>query len=216
MNRRKILLLIACGILLFSVSCAGINVPPQFIEKINLDAIVNVRSTNRAGSGFLIGYDNYHSYVLTAQHLIDNSSQKKFLINNGRYFYEAELINSLPWRDVALLKIKNKKLEPKIVFLNKLPPFEKTLYRLSRDYFGNFDSDKGTMGSCDILTPTSILVTICYFNDGAKKGNSGSAVINEDGMIVGHIIGWIEKRAVFAPLFWNELVEFFPELRNIK
>lgn len=203
MRRRAIT---ACLFVFLIVSCSffSVNVPRQFIEKINLDAIVNVRSVNVSGSGFLIGDDGRDTYLLTVQHLVDTSGQKTFSVNDGRYFYSAEFVTNIPWKDLMLLKIKNKKGLPKIVLPAEytLPPVGEILYRISRSYNGFLDPDEGTMGP----------MTGRNFNDGTAPGTSGSIVINKESIVIGYII----RKNYFVPLSWNELLMFFPDLNNIK
>ncbi len=199
------------ALLINSCSFSTVNIPRQFIEKINLDAIVNVKSINNySGSGFLIVDDGRDTYLLTTQHLVDMSGQKSFLVNNGQHFYKAEYASSIPWKDLALLKIKNQKGLPKIVLPAEyvIPPVGETLYRIARNYNGYLNSDEGTMG------PTATLSDlVAYgFNDGTAPGTSGSIVISKESIMIGHIV----RKNYFVPLSWNELLMFFPDLNNIK
>lgn len=208
--RRQAITICLFVLLVASCSFSSVNVPRQFIEKINLNAIVNVRSVNYSGSGFLIGDDGRDTYLLTTQHLVDMSKQKNFSINDGLYFYEAEYVSSVPWKDLALLKIKNKKGLPKIVLPAEyvIPPIGETLYRIARNYNGYLNSDEGTMGPAATFSGF-----VAYgFNDGTAPGTSGSIVISKESNMIGHII----RKNYFVPLSWNELLMFFPNLDNIK
>jgi len=136
------------------------------------------------GSGVII---NASGYIITNNHVIDNSSELQVKLNNNK-IYEAELIGTDPKTDIALIKINADEDLPYIPFANSNDvkvgewvlavgnPFNLTstvtagiVSAKARD-LNEFDSN-----------PQSFIQTDAAVN----RGNSGGALVNTQGQLVG-------------------------------
>lgn len=136
------------------------------------------------GSGVIISPDGY---IITNNHVIDNSSELQVKLNNNK-IYEAALIGTDPKTDIALIKIDTDEELPFIPFANSNDvkvgewvlavgnPFNLTstvtagiVSAKARD-LNEFDSN-----------PQSFIQTDAAVN----RGNSGGALVNTQGQLVG-------------------------------
>jgi Do/DeqQ family serine protease len=132
------------------------------------------------GSGVIISQDGY---IVTNNHVIDNSSQLQVTLNNNK-IYEAELIGTDPNTDIALIKIE---AEDKLPYLA----------------FGDSDNTKIGEWVLAVGNPFNLTSTVTAGIVSAKArdlgknqsfiqtdaavnpGNSGGALVNTNGDLVG-------------------------------
>lgn len=163
----------------------------KLVEKIQPSVVsikVDVRQRGRGigkagGSGFIID-DNGH--ILTNHHVVNNSDKVSVKLNNGRE-YEAKIIGSDEFSDVALIKIDAKGLDLKPVKIGSsrsLKVGEWVLafgapFNLEQTVTAGIVSAKGRG---EVGSP---FVPFIQTDVAINSGNSGGPLINLDGEVVG-------------------------------
>lgn len=147
------------------------------------------RPAQSSGSGVIVTKDGY---IVTNNHVIDNSSKVEVILNNKKT-YDATIIGADPSTDLALLKINEKNL-PAIVFGNsdKVKVGEWVLavgnpFNLESTVTAGIVSAKGRSlnmlqrGAGNLSAIESFIQTDAAVN----PGNSGGALINTKGELIG-------------------------------
>ncbi len=177
------------------------SAPTDFIaaaEKVT-SAVVNIRAMEQSaygwwgsnshgassGSGVIISNDGY---IVTNNHVIEDGNKYQVTMNDHRE-YEAKLIATDPFTDIALLKIDAKNL-PTIVFGNSdsLRVGEWVLavgnpFNLESTVTAGIVSAKGR--SIDILEGEYTIESFIQTDAAVNPGNSGGALVNTNGELVG-------------------------------
>lgn len=146
------------------------------------------RGTSRAmvgtGSGVIISPDGY---IITNNHVIDNSSQLEVILNNNK-MYEAELIGTDPKTDIALIKIDADEELPFLPFAdsNVIKVGEWVLavgnpFRLTSTVTAGIVSAK----SRDLDETDGNSQSFIQTDAAVNRGNSGGALVNVQGQLVG-------------------------------
>ncbi len=175
--------------------------PTDFIaaaEKVT-SAVVNIRAMESSsygwwggsshgassGSGVIISTDGY---IVTNNHVIEDGNKYQVTMNDHRE-YDAKLIATDPFTDIALLKIEEKNL-PTIVFGNSdsLRVGEWVLavgnpFNLESTVTAGIVSAKGR--SIDILEGEYTIESFIQTDAAVNPGNSGGALVNTNGELVG-------------------------------
>jgi len=147
------------------------------------------RPAQSSGSGVIVTKDGY---IVTNNHVIDNSSKVEVILNNKKT-YDATVVGTDPSTDLALLKINAKNL-PAIVFGNsdKVKVGEWVLavgnpFNLESTVTAGIVSAKGRSlnmlqrGAGNLSAIESFIQTDAAVN----PGNSGGALINTKGELIG-------------------------------
>lgn len=169
----------------------------QSSDDITIDTRENskpdVKVEKGAGTGFLISPDGY---ILTNKHVVQtdhpDNTQYRILLSSGKKYY-AQLIDTDPLNDLAVLKIYDKNLpyvdlgnSEKIVVGNTVIAIGNALGRyhntatkgiisgLGRDFVAT-----GQLGEKEVLN------NIIQTDAGINKGNSGGPLINLQGEVIG-------------------------------
>jgi len=136
------------------------------------------------GSGVIISPDGY---IITNNHVIDNSSQLEVTLNNNRT-YEAQLIGTDPKTDIALIKIDSDEDLPFVPFAdsNNVKIGEWVLavgnpFNLTSTVTAGIVSAKARDLNEFDSNPQSFIQTDAAVN----KGNSGGALVNTEGQLIG-------------------------------
>lgn len=139
-----------------------------------------------AGSGVIITEDGY---IVTNNHVVDNADQIEVVLNDNRK-YEAKLVGNDPSTDLSLLKIDVKGL-PYLQFgsSDALQIGEWVLavgnpFNLTSTVTAGIVSAKAR--NLDIIDKSSMPVTSFIQTDAVvNRGNSGGALVNLQGKLVG-------------------------------
>jgi Do/DeqQ family serine protease len=156
-----------------------------------------------AGSGVIISADGF---IVTNNHVIEKADQIKITLNNKKT-YDAELIGTDPTTDLALLKIEEKGL-PFITYGNsdKIRIGEWVLavgnpYNLTSTVTAGIVSAKGRdidiLGN-DPFTGTSSIESFIQTDAAVNPGNSGGALVNTKGELIGINAAIKSKTGSFA------------------
>ncbi|MDB9964112.1 Do family serine endopeptidase [Vicingaceae bacterium] len=143
-----------------------------------------------AGSGVIISADGY---IVTNNHVIEKADQIKITLNNKKT-YDAELIGTDPTTDLALLKIEEAGL-PYILYGNsdQLKVGEWVLavgnpFNLTSTVTAGIVSAKGRdidILSGDPFTGSSSIESFIQTDAAVNPGNSGGALVNTKGELIG-------------------------------
>ena len=143
-----------------------------------------------AGSGVIISADGY---IVTNNHVIEKADQIKITLNNKKT-YDAELIGTDPTTDLALLKIEEAGL-PYIIYGNsdQLKVGEWVLavgnpFNLTSTVTAGIVSAKGRdidILSGDPFTGSSSIESFIQTDAAVNPGNSGGALVNTKGELIG-------------------------------
>lgn len=137
------------------------------------------------GSGVIIASDGY---IVTNNHVVEGASKIEVTLNDKR-LYEAELIGKDPSTDLALIKIKEIKL-PYLIYGNsdELQIGEWVLaignpFNLTSTVTAGIVSAKAR--DINILGSNSAIESFIQTDAAVNRGNSGGALVNNDGYLVG-------------------------------
>lgn len=177
------------------------SAPTDFIaaaERVTA-AVVNIRAMESSsygwwggsshgassGSGVIISSDGY---IVTNNHVIEDGNKYQVTMNDHRE-YDAKLIATDPFTDIALLKIEATNL-PSVVFGNSdsLRVGEWVLavgnpFNLESTVTAGIVSAKGR--SIDILEGEYTIESFIQTDAAVNPGNSGGALVNTNGELVG-------------------------------
>ena len=162
-------------------------------------AVVVVVTEDGKGTGFAISEDGT---ILTNYHVVEgNDTVSVVFPEDGRY--AAEVVNTEPSIDMAVLKIEGKDL-PKLT-LEKDGTIEK---EDAIRFIGNPLSFKGIANEGVVIGPTRLSdwnEDVMMIKAPVYRGNSGSPVINEHGSVIGVIFATLEndehgKVGLFIPI----------------
>ncbi len=138
-----------------------------------------------AGSGVIISEDGY---ISTNNHVIKNAEKVEVILEDKRS-YEAEIVGTDPTTDLALLKIKAEKL-PFLTFgsSNDVQIGEWVLavgnpFNLTSTVTAGIVSAKGR--SLNLLNEEFAIESFIQTDAAVNPGNSGGALINTSGNLVG-------------------------------
>lgn len=180
--------------ILTSVSADGLKSGAQIYAE-NVDAVVSVTSNGTTqsfygtsqfqsrGTGFLISDDGY---ILTNQHVIDEATDIKITMNDGTE-YEAQVVGSDEYFDVALLKIDaeglpcvtigdsdNTAVGEQVVLIGN------ALGELTSSFTGGYLSGVDRAVSTD-----GKAVNMMQTDAAINSGNSGGPLFNMQGEVIG-------------------------------
>ena len=162
-------------------------------------AVVEVSTGDSKGTGFAISDDGL---ILTNDHVIEDALQLTVVFPDDG-IYEAEVVASYPDIDTALIKVDGEDL-PHLELADSHPytPDEHVYFIGNPLYFTGI-ANEGTMLDWvkldDWDEPVMMMQAPVY------KGNSGSPVITESGMVVGMVFATLDtdahgKVGLFIPI----------------
>lgn len=143
-----------------------------------------------SGSGVII---NENGYILTNNHVVEESSRLEVTLHDGRR-YDAELIGTDPSTDLAIIRIPESELKGrKLSYLtfgnsNEVRVGQWVLavgnpFNLTSTVTAGIVSAKGR--NIDILEGTYSIESFIQTDAAVNPGNSGGALVNEQGKLVG-------------------------------
>ena len=177
------------------------NAGPLFRFFFGYERIPYSREVQGSGSGVIIREDGY---IVTNNHVIAGANAIEVTLNNNRT-YPARLIGTDPATDVALIKIEEQGL-PVIPFADsdKLRLGEWVLaigspYDLRSTITAGIVSAKGRSMPKDPNNPNEFRIESFIQTDAAvNPGNSGGALVNKEGKLVGVNTAIISQTGSYA------------------
>lgn len=178
------------------------SAPTDFTAAAELatPAVVNIKTVQGGGSFDFWGSSSYGTssgsgvivspdgYIVTSNHVIEDSDEIEVTLNDKREF-RAEVIGTDPSTDLALIKVKAKKL-PAVEFGNSdsLRVGEWVLavgnpFNLESTVTAGIVSAKGR--SIDILEGQDRIESFIQTDAAVNPGNSGGALVNTNAELIG-------------------------------
>ncbi|MGA3601819.1 S1C family serine protease [Lysinibacillus agricola] len=150
-------------------------------------AVVEISTGSSKGTGFAISPDGL---IVTNAHVVEDA-QKLLVIFPEEGLMEAELLQSFPDVDLALLKVSGDELP-------SLPLAEDPNYGNNEHvyFIGNPLAFTGIANEGTLLESTYLKdwqEPVMMMEAPVYRGNSGSPVINADGEVIGIVFATIEK-----------------------
>ena len=139
-----------------------------------------------AGSGVIIDQDGY---IVTNNHVIDQAQEIEVVLHNQRS-YEARVVGRDPSTDLALLQIEEDNL-PALPFANSdeaqvgewVLAVGNPFYNLSSTVTAGIISAKAR--NINILQDNAAIESFIQTDAAVNRGNSGGALVNTDGALIG-------------------------------
>lgn len=169
------------------------------VEKI-YDAVVVIESyennsLNGTGTGFIYKVDSKYAYIITNQHVIENTSKPKIIFSNDEYT-EAKILGKDEFLDLAVLRV-DKKYASLIATIGKSMDMNlgDTIFvvgtPLGYNYRGTVTS--GVLSGKDRMVKTTIsstnnnewIMRVLQFDASINPGNSGGPLLNVNGEVIG-------------------------------
>ena len=177
------------------------NAGPLFRFFFGYERIPYSREVQGSGSGVIIREDGY---IVTNNHVIAGANAIEVTLNNNRT-YPARLIGTDPATDVALIKIEENGL-PIVPFADsdQLRLGEWVLaigspYDLRSTITAGIVSAKGRSMPKDLNNPNEFRIESFIQTDAAvNPGNSGGALVNKEGKLVGVNTAIISQTGSYA------------------
>ena len=193
---------------------------PQMLS-IASSKIVRIRSGNSGGSGILINTLNqeYGTIVVTNNHIISNA-----LDINIEYYNEKEskgiLLQYDSVADIALIKIIGNTDSHGFVLDSAYEPQSgETVYALGYPLNSNFTITSGIVSAK--LRSENQGMKLIQTDAALNPGNSGGALINRNGILLGINSSRIEESSEGRPvtnvgysIFIQEIVKLYPDIIN--
>lgn len=136
------------------------------------------------GSGVIVSSDGY---IITNNHVIENATEIEITTNDNKVF-EAELVGADPSADIAVLKIKNENAFPYVRFADSdLTRVGQWVLAVGNPYNLNSTVTAGIISakSRDLDRYDSNNQSFIQTDAAVNSGNSGGALINLDGDLIG-------------------------------
>ncbi|WP_332648948.1 S1C family serine protease [Lysinibacillus sp. 54212] len=162
-------------------------------------AVVEISTHDSKGTGFAISEDGY---ILTNEHVIDDATRLTVVFPDHG-IYEAEIIESFPSIDLAVLKVEGEELPYlKLADSYSSTAQEQVTFIGNPLYFTGIANEGTILESIqleDWNEPVMMMKAPVY------KGNSGSPVIASDGSVLGIVFATLKneehgKVGLFVPV----------------
>ena len=176
-----------------NVNITESNSLSESIDKI-YDSVVYIESVKSniktgSGSGFIYKEDDKYGYVLTNHHVISGASKVEITNINGDT-YEAEVLGSDEYSDIAVLRV-DKKLVLKVAALgsNENTKLGDTVFTvgspLGKTYMGSVTKGIISGKNRKITTSKKYVTEVLQVDAALNPGNSGGPLVNINGEVIG-------------------------------
>ena len=168
------------------------------INKI-YDASVVIESDNELseksiGSGFIYKKDNKYAYILTNDHVVDDSRDITVIISDNNEL-SAKYMGGDPYLDLAVLRVDNRYIKKvAIIGSSEKEEIGNSVFTVgspvSREYKGSITS--GIISGKDRMVPVNLssidnnwIMKVLQFDASISPGNSGGPLVNINGEVIG-------------------------------
>lgn len=144
------------------------------------------------GTGFVYKIDDNYGYILTNNHVISDGNSFKILTNSGNEF-DAELLGSDVYTDVAVLKVDASNVTMAVTFgSSEDAEIGDTIFTVGTPISSTFIGSvtKGILSGKDrAVTLTSgtstFMMSVLQMDAAVNPGNSGGPLCNANGEVIG-------------------------------
>lgn len=173
-------------------------------------AVVEITTGESKGTGFAI---SENGYILTNEHVIDDALQLTVVFPDDG-IYEAEVIESFPSIDLAVIKVNGDKLPYLELAESYSPTTKEHVYFIGNPLYFTGIANEGTILESTLLEDWTEQVMM--MKAPVYKGNSGSPVLSEDGKVIGIVFATLKtdehgKVGLFVPV---ELIHKYANINN--
>lgn len=146
-------------------------------------------ATKGTGSGFFYKQDNKYGYILTNQHVINNSNKVEITNIEGET-YEAEILGSDEYSDIAVLRVEKKAvLGIAILGSNDNTELGDTVFTvgspLGKDYIGSVTKGIISGKNRKLTTSKKYVTEVLQVDAALNPGNSGGPLVDINGEVIG-------------------------------
>lgn len=173
---------------------------------------VTIKSNVGHGSGFLIS-DN--GFILTNYHVISDTSGLKVIMYNDKV-YDVKIIRFSKIYDLALLKIEDKGLVSLEISESPNINIASEIYAIGTPLAEDLSQtiSKGIISAVRKISETSKLIQT---DAGVNAGNSGGAIVNKNGLVLGIVSSKLKAFGIEGVAFGIPAFEIFDKLKiNIR
>ena len=159
----------------------------EYLINKHINGILKIETDDDVplGTGFIIGYQDDTTLIITNQHVINGSSKLEVKLVNGQRFPARVLlqgVDSEAWQeiqlDLALLQVKGKLGE--VLTLNEShPQLGEDVFAIGSPQFFSFSTTKGIVSN--LYEDVGLIQTDTAIN----QGNSGGPLFNHSGCVIG-------------------------------
>ncbi|KMT65033.1 trypsin-like peptidase domain-containing protein [Catenovulum maritimum] len=139
------------------------------------------RAIRTLGSGVIV---SSHGYILTAEHVVKNAEQILVALQDGRQF-EAQLIGSDPYTDLAVLYVQNENLPVAPIDPNLTSQAGDLVLAIGNPYNLGQTITQGIVSATGRSGLSSNYADFIQMDAAINDGNSGGALVDSDGFLVG-------------------------------
>ncbi|MCX6230889.1 MAG: S1C family serine protease [Bacteroidetes bacterium] len=169
---------------------------------------VTLKCKNGHGSGFLIS-DN--GYILTNYHVISDTSGLKVIMYNDTV-YDVKVIRYSKIYDLALLKIEAKGLISLKISQSPDIDVASEIYAIGTPLAEDLSQtiSKGIISAVRKISETSKIIQT---DASVNAGNSGGAIVNKNGMVIGIVSSKLKAFGIEGVAFGIPAFEIFDKLK---
>ncbi|MCX6230890.1 MAG: serine protease [Bacteroidetes bacterium] len=172
---------------------------------------VTIKNKNGHASGFII---SNNGFIITNYHVISDTSDLKVLLNDS--VYDVEIIRVSKIHDLALLKIKANGFIPFKISESKEIEIASEIYAIGTPTAEDL-SQTISKGIVSAVRKTNENSKLIQTDASVNGGNSGGAIINKDGLVIGVVSSKLKGFGIEGVAFGIPGYEIISKLKlNIK
>lgn len=161
------------------------------IEKIK-DAVITIKCNNGHGSGFII---NEKGYAITNNHVVANQHTIEVLLKGGKPI-GAKVIKTLPEKDLALIKIQGSAYDYLPLEKNENIKVGQEVYAVGAPHAISLSHSVSKGIISGIRKTEDPEKTFIQTDTAVNGGNSGGALVNKKGNVVGVVVSKVAEIGV--------------------
>ena len=168
--------------------------PAQIAAKvadINVGVLVSSRSASGEGSGVVMGEDSTHTYtyIITCSHVIDMAGLTVRVQTADSQTYDAEIVGFDKQTDIGVLRIKAKGLTAAEFGDSDALVVGDPVYAIGNpggtELFGSFTTGYVSAIGRSVRSEIGYTMECIQHNAAISPGNSGGALVNQYGQVIG-------------------------------